>query len=97
MRRRICKVDANQRRLTDGLRAIGASVQPIHDVGSGCPDLLVGWRGVNYLFEVKDGAKVPSKRRLTGDEEDWHDEWRGSVHTVKCLDEALKLLGIRRG
>ena len=73
------------------LRAAGATVQHLHTVGHGCPDILVGIRGCeNYLLEIKDGAKPPSKRRLTKDEARWHRRWRGQVDVVKDVDEALR-------
>jgi DNA-binding NarL/FixJ family response regulator len=39
---RAAKVDANQTEITAALRQMGATVQHIHTVGKGCPDLLVG-------------------------------------------------------
>lgn len=90
--RRACRVDRNQAEITEALRAIGATVQPIHAVGDGCPDLLVGYRGLNILLEVKDGGKPPSKRRLTEDEEAWHQKWRGQVATVETIDQAIEVV-----
>jgi hypothetical protein len=92
--RRAAKVDANQSEIVAAFRKAGATVTPLHAVGQGCPDLLVGFRGVNYLVEVKDGAKPPSARKLTPDQVSWHDTWRGQVAVVKSAAEALALLGI---
>lgn len=47
------RVDANQRSIVADLRAIGATVEDLHEVGDGCPDIAVGFRGQNYLFEIK--------------------------------------------
>ena len=91
--RRAARVDANQAQITAALRAAGATVQPLHMVGRGCPDLMVGFLGVNYLLEVKDGSKPPSKQRLTEDEQQWHDMWDGQVATVNSADQALKAIG----
>lgn len=66
--RRAARVDANQAAIAEALRSCGATVQLIHTVGKGCPDLLVGFGGINLLLEVKDGSKPPSKRKLTPDE-----------------------------
>jgi len=66
--RRAARIDANQPAIIAALRSIGATVQPLHAVGGGCPDLLVGLRGRNILMEVKDGARPPSERRLTADQ-----------------------------
>ena len=86
------RVDRNQVEIMKALRAMGASVQPLHTVGSGCPDLLVGFKGINRLIEIKDGSKPPSARKLTPDQEIWHWGWRGSVHVVNSIDEAIELL-----
>ena len=51
--RTAAKVDANQADIVAALRRIGATVQCLHQVGHGCPDLLVGWHGENILLEVK--------------------------------------------
>lgn len=92
--RRAAKVDANQPAIVRALVAVGATVQSLATVGDGCPDLLVGRHGENYLLEIKDGAKPPSKRRLTEREQQWHDKWRGKVSTVKNEDEALRAIGV---
>ena len=90
--RKAAKIDDNQKAIVNVLRQIGASVQSLAATGKGCPDLLVGYHGINYLMEIKDGDKVLSKQKLTIDQEHWHSLWRGSVHIVKSVDEALKIL-----
>lgn len=87
-------VDANQAEVVAALRDVGASVMPLHTVGRGCPDLLVGFRSLNLLLEVKDGSKPPSARALTGPQVKWHQEWRGSVSVVTSVSEALRVLGV---
>lgn len=91
--RRAAKVDANQAEIIEALRAVGATVQPLHMVGDGCPDLLVGYRVQNFIMEVKDGDKPPSRRKLTPDQVDWHSEWRGQKAVVKTKEEALAVIG----
>ena len=66
------RVDANQKEIVNKLRAIGASIQDLSMVGKGCPDILVGFRCKNYLFEIKDGNKYASQRKLTDSEKEWH-------------------------
>ena len=90
--RRAAKVDRNQIEIVTAARAVGASVQPIHTLGKGVPDLLIGYRGVNLLWEIKDGLAVPSRRVLTPDEAKWHRDWRGSIETVTSVAEALEWL-----
>ena len=67
-------------------------MQSLASVGKGCPDLLVGRNGQNYLIEVKDGSRRPSERRLTEDQQEWHQEWRGQVAVAESAEEALRLL-----
>jgi hypothetical protein len=86
------RVDANQSAIVKALRDMGATVQPLHSVGNGCPDLLVGWKSKNLLVEVKDGAKPPSAQKLTPDQVKWHSEWRGQKIVVNSIDAAIELL-----
>jgi Holliday junction resolvase len=95
--RRAAKVDANQAEIVAALRAVGATVTPLHAVGQGCPDILAGYGGLNFLLEVKDGAKPPSARKLTPDQVSWHDTWRGQVAVASSVKEALKIIGALRG
>jgi len=90
--RRAAKVDRNQAEIVAALRAHGASVQPLHTVGQGCPDLLVGFDGQNFLLEIKDGQKIPSKQRLTPDQVEWHSAWGGAVAVAKDTADALAIV-----
>lgn len=87
-------MDTNQAEIVGALRLAGCSVQHLHTVGKGCPDILVGYRGVNYALEVKDGSLPPSARKLTGPETDWHRDWRGQVAIVNNIREALAVVGV---
>ena len=91
--RRNAKVDTNQPEIVMALRAIGATVEPTHMIGRGFPDIVVGFRGLNYLLEIKDGDKVPSKRKLTDDETKWHKQWNGSVDIVESVEDAYQAIG----
>ena len=87
--RRAARVDANQGEIVTALRAHGATVQSLAAVGCGCPDLLVGYGGGNYLMEIKDGSLAPSRKRLTPDEAGWHATWKGLAAVIESVDEAL--------
>jgi Holliday junction resolvase len=91
------KIDANQTAIVTALRAAGCAVQSLATIGNGCPDILVGVRGVNYLIEIKDGSKTPSQRKLTPDEEKWHLLWKmfGQVDTAESVEQALGIIGLR--
>lgn len=91
--RTAARVDANQNQVIAALRRVGATVEPIHMLGKGRPDLLVGFRGQNYLLELKDGSKPPSARRLTPDEERWRADWRGQAAVAGDIESALRCIG----
>ena len=92
MRRR-AKVDANQAEIVRALRQAGATVQSLAEIGAGCPDLMVGHARKTALFEVKDGSKPPSERRLTQDQLRWHGTWTGGTLAVVCdVESALRVL-----
>ena len=89
---RAAKADDNQPEIVQALRAIGASVAHTHMVGRGFPDIAVGYRGLNYLIEIKDGDKQPSKRKLTPQEQEFFDSWRGQVAIAKDAQEAIDIV-----
>lgn len=88
--RRAAKVDMNQPAIVDAFRSMGASVLPLHRVGEGCPDLLIGWRGADFLVEVKNGSK------LTEPQVKFHAEWRGRpVSIANSVDDVLRIMGAK--
>lgn len=86
------KIDANQPEIVKALRAAGCTVEHLHAVGSGCPDLLCAIDGHTFLIEVKDGAKPPSKQALTPDQIVWHQDWKAPVHIVNSVAGALAVV-----
>ena len=87
--RRAAKVDVNQPALVADIRALGWTVQHLHSLGQGCPDSLVGAKGKNYLFEIKNPEY---DGKLTDDEQDWHDMWRGQVDVVETIEDILEVV-----
>lgn len=87
------RVDENHSEIVKGLRDIGATVRSTAAIGQGFPDIAVGYRGNNYFFEIKDGTKFPSQRKLTTAEEVFHETWRGQVAIIHSLDDALAAIG----
>ena len=86
------RVDSNQAALVKELRQMGLSVAVTFSLGHGFPDIVVGWQGKNFLFEVKNPDKPPSARVLTGDEQTFVDEWRGQIATVLNLADVLQAI-----
>lgn len=78
------QLDANHRDIRAGLEAVGASV----DV-RGPLDLVVGFRGVTYLIEVKT-----AKGKLRASQLAFLARWRGGpAVVVRTMDEALAAIG----
>lgn len=78
------RVDANQAEIVKALRACGVSVQSLASVGAGCPDILCGYRGETYIFEIKKSQKD----LLTAAEEKWSTAWRGQYFVITEWQEA---------
>jgi pimeloyl-ACP methyl ester carboxylesterase len=92
-RMRAARVDGNQAAIVKALRGYGCSVLHMHQIGNGCPDLAIatppddkGLRRIGFI-EVKDGTKPPSARKLTADQVEFWDEWKGAPMAL-VTDEA---------
>ena len=72
--------DANEPAIIQALEAIGCTVLRLDH-----PDMVVGYRGQNYLLECKiaKGALKPSQILL-------RDNWRGQFAIVRSPEEAIK-------
>jgi hypothetical protein len=84
--RRAAKVDDNQRPIVKALRELFGPdcVFDLSAVGRGCPDILVGVRGVNLLMEIKG-----PKGELTTDQQIFHRMWDGQAVVIRTLQDAL--------
>jgi hypothetical protein len=89
MSRRAARVDRNQAEIVGVLRQVGFSVEHLHGVGGGVPDLLIGRHGLNYLVEIKDGSKAPSAARLNARQVEWHADWRGQSCVMSSVDQVI--------
>ena len=83
------RVDANQPEIVAALRHAGCSVQHLHEIGRGCGDILVGYRGRNYCLEIKS-----AKGKLTPAEAEWHRDWQGHIAIIRTIREALAEVGL---
>lgn len=87
--RRAAKRDDNEKEIVVALRKAGAYVTYVDFP----VDLICGYQGRTIMFEVKDGNKPPSARKLTPNEQKFHDEWTGGeLYVVTCVDDALDRL-----
>lgn len=83
--------DANQGSIILALRRCGATVLDLSSVGDGCPDLLIGYHGMDRLLEVKTAAGTTSAGQSA-----FARTWRGwPVSVVRSEAEAMLAIGIR--
>jgi len=81
---RFARIDDNQREIVTALRAVGCSVQRL--TAENLPNLLVYSPYKMQLFLLTD------MRTNTDSQLIWQTEWRGPVHVVNSVDEALALV-----
>ena len=85
--------DATQNGIRDALVSAGATVQDLSRIGGGVPDLLVGYKGANYLIECKSPTGVKLQTGLRPTQEDWHGKWTGQVNVANSPEQALAIIG----
>jgi len=93
MRRRAAKIDNNQKAIVAALRGIyGVTVQPGHD------DILVGFRGRTYWYEIKSAEAISKKTGKVRESKKkksqirLEETWRGHYRMVSSLDEIINEL-----
>jgi hypothetical protein len=92
--RRAARRDASEPAIIEVLTQAGALVQRLSLPG--CPDLLVMRHGRLWLVEIKDGAKVPSRRKLTPVQALWHHTWADApIVILRSVEDALAWLRSR--
>lgn len=90
------KTDINQSDIVAALRAIpGCAVETNHD------DILVGYRGANYWFEIKNpeevdknGIPYAKQSKTAKKQKDLADNWPGHYRIVTRIDQILKDMGL---
>lgn len=89
--RRAARVDENQNEIVKSLRAIpGVTVATGHD------DILVGYMGRTFWFEVKTAIALRSEastaRAIKPSQSKLKREWKGHYQIVSRIDEILRVL-----
>ena len=87
----IRRVDENQKGIVEDLRKIGASVLVMSSLSKAF-DLLVGYQGNNFLFEVKNPKKPKSQRKLTKSQVDLHRSWKGNAQVIETSQDIIDIL-----
>ena len=94
--RRAARIDANQPAIVAALKTVGCTVRSLAAVGDDFPDLIVGFRGGNYLMEVKNQASGGNHRgqsKISSGQRDHVDIWAGQTAIVWSVEEALAVVG----
>ena len=78
------RVDGTQPAIVEALRRIGAWVLHLHEVGKGCPDLLVWMRGRFLFLECKIPGEGPNKMQT-----EFIATCPGEIHIVRSPEEAV--------
>ena len=87
--------DRNHAAVVGAFRRAGCSVVVIDSATPpGCPDLLVGAGGCDYLVEIKDGAKSASHRKLRASQVEFAAAWRGARPMV--VESAVEAFALGR-
>lgn len=94
--RRAAKVDQNHGAVVKALRSVGCSVLDMSRLGEGAPDLLAGYEGCNWLFEVKNPTQPASKRKLKPMQEAFRAAWGGQWAVVESANQAIEIVTMGR-
>jgi hypothetical protein len=86
------KLDENHRAIVSAFRYCGAHVGDLSNAGGGIPDLVIGFRGVLFLVEVKTpkGALSPKQKEFFA----LWSEYPTLV--IRSVDEAMDVMEVLR-
>jgi len=77
--------DSNQAGIVKELRSIGCTV---FVVSATCKmDIIVGWRGNNYLFEIKQPGK-----ELRASQKELHASWNGQIDRAESFEDCMRIM-----
>jgi Holliday junction resolvase len=88
--RRAARIDDNQNEIVKLFRKLGWTVLIISQLKN-CCDIMVSKSGRTIAVEIKDGEKIPSKRKLSEGEEKFRDSWQGEYKLVICNDDVIDI------
>ena len=89
------KVDANHSKIVSELRKLkGVTVRSVATIKNFL-DIIVGYNGRNYLFEIKDPEKPPSQRKLTEGEKKFMDEWTGQADLALTTQDIIEKINYK--
>jgi len=86
------KLDENHRAIVAAFQYCGALVGDLSNAGGGIPDLIIGFRGVLFLVEVKTpkGALSPKQKEFFAQ---WSEY---PTLVIRSVDEAMDVMEVLR-
>ena len=82
------RVDNNQLEIIKAFQSMGATVLNLSAVGKGCPDLLIGYKNISVLVEVKSKTGKFTELQLK-----FMEQWQGgAVNRIDSVDGAIRLI-----
>lgn len=88
------KRDEAEDAIIKDLKRCGCTVAQLS--GKNLPDLLVGFKGNNFLLEVKSDKSVHHQKGggVSDGQLEWAIDWRGKKpRLVRCTEDALRAIG----
>lgn len=88
--------DNNHKSIVNSLSQLpGIKIHDISSVGGGIGDILLGFRGKNFLFEIKNPEQCEAHKRLTSAEKKFHETWTGQISTVESVEDILTAINYK--
>jgi hypothetical protein len=82
------RVDESQPGIIDAARKLGASVALLYRAGHNIPDILLGYRGVDQLVEIKS-----VKGELSDGQQEFIDTWQGRpVKVARTVHDIISIV-----
>lgn len=81
------RTDTNHTEIVKHFRYCGATVKSLAAIGKGMPDLLVSWRNITWLVEIKT-----TKGKLTEDQIAFQKGWSGCMALVRSPEEVENVM-----
>lgn len=81
------RTDNNHKQVKAAFEKFGCAVLDLSQVGGGCPDLLVGCSGSDYLVEVKfDKGKISESQR------EFARRWPAPIYVCRTMEGVADLV-----
>ena len=84
------RVDENQKAILDDLKRLHINYFVASDVGAGFPDIVIGFRGINWFIEIKTETGKQTKSQIK-----FEKEWQGQYAICRSTEQVLEVIGAK--